>query len=128
MSDGFRELIVDFGRAPQEVAAKLPRIMSKSGLQVKRRLQENYRRSPHFKQVARSVDYDVKRFGFAGLNVIQVEIGPNAHRDPSAALAGIAHFGGSNGGGGTVPDPVVPMRLEEPILVGYVEAMLRGVL
>ncbi|WP_372699416.1 hypothetical protein [Arthrobacter sp. JSM 101049] len=122
------ELVHDMGLAPAKLARKIKPIMAKTGLATKRRLQADLRASPHFKPAARSIDYDVKTFGFDGTGIIQVEVGPNAQRDTTAALAGLAYFGGSNGGGGTVADPVVAMRQEEPILLGFLEMATEGLL
>lgn len=123
-----RKLAHDFGLVAPKVANKVKPIMAKTGLAMKKRMQADFRGSAHFKQVAASVDYDVKVLGLGGDGVIQVEVGPNAARSSSAALAGIAYFGTSKGGGASVPDPIVPMRLEEPILLGFLEMAVEGLL
>lgn len=122
------KLIHDFGKVPAKVAKKVEPIMRKTGMQVKRRLQSDLRASRSFRSAARSVDYDVTKASFGEASVITVEIGPNAHRHPSAALAGFAYFGGSRGGGGTVPDPIVAMRQEETILLGFLEMAVEGLI
>lgn len=116
-----RALARDFGQVSPKLVKKIKPIMNKTGLAMKKRMQADLRSSQHFKQVARSVDYDLKELGFGGDSVIQVEVGPNRSRDPSASLAGIAYFGTSKAGGATVPDPEIPMRLEESIMVGFLE-------
>lgn len=123
-----RQLARDFGQVSPKVVKKVQAIMPKTGLAMKKRMQADFRGSAHFKQVAQSVDYDVKVLGFGGDGVIQVEVGPNAARSSSAALAGIAYFGTSKGGGASVPDPIVPMRLEEPIFLGFLEMAVEGLL
>lgn len=123
-----RQLARDFGQVSPKVVKKVQAIMPKTGLAMKKRMQADFRGSAHFKQVAQSVDYDVKVLGFGGDGVIQVEVGPNAARSSSAALAGIAYFGTSKGGGASVPDPIVAMRLEEPVLLGFLEMAVEGLL
>lgn len=119
-----RKLAHDFGLVAPKVANKVKPIMAKTGLQMKKRMQADFRGSAHFKQVAASIDYDVRLSG----DSIEVEIGPNAARSKAAPLAGIAYFGTSRGGGASVPDPVVAMRLEEPILLGFLEMAVEGLL
>lgn len=119
-----RKLAHDFGLVAPKVAAKVKPIMAKTGLAMKKRMQADFAGSAHFKQVAASIDYDVRLSG----DSIEVEIGPNAARSKAAPLAGIAYFGGSRGGGATVTDPRVPMRLEEPILLGFLEMAVEGLL
>lgn len=114
----------DFGRVSPQVVRKVEAIMPKTGLAMKKRMQADFRASAHFKQVAQSVDYDVK----TSSGGIQVEVGPNAARSPSAALAGIAYFGTSKGGGATVPDPRVPMAAEEAVFMRFLEAAVEGLL
>ena len=122
------KLIHDLGEIPAKVERKVMPIMRKTGLQTKRRLQAELSASKHFRGASRSVDYDVKRLSFRDASIITTEVGPNAHKHPAAALAGIAYFGGSRGGGGTVPDPIVAMRQEEPILLGFLEMAAEGIL
>lgn len=122
------ELARDLGQVPGKLARNVEKVIPKTGLEMKKRMQADLRKSTHFKQVAKSVDYDVKRLGFGGDSVIQAEIGPNKNRDTSASLAGIAYFGSSKAGGGTVPDPVVPMRLEAPKFFGFMEMAAEGLL
>lgn len=118
----------DFGLVPAKVAKKVKPIMAKTGLAMKGRMQKDLRGSPHFKSAAPSVDYDLTVSDVFGSGVIRVEVGPNAERHPAAALAGIAYFGGARGGGGTVADPIVPMRQEEPILLGYLSMAMEDLL
>lgn len=121
-------LIHDLGQIPAKVDRKIMPIMRKTGLQTKRRLQADLRASSSFRHAAQSVDYDVNRHSFGEATVITVEVGPNADRAKAAALAGFAYFGGAKGGGGTVPDPIVAMRREEPILLGFLEMAVEGLI
>ncbi|NQD40514.1 hypothetical protein [Glutamicibacter halophytocola] len=122
------KLIHDLGKIPAKVERKVMPIMRKTGIQTKRRLQAELGASKSFKAAARSVDYEVTTHTFGDASIIQVEVGPNAHKHSAAALAGIAYFGGSRGGGGTVPDPIVAMRQEEPVLLGFLEMAVEGLI
>ena len=127
-TDGIHELARDLGKLPDRLVKKVENVIPKTGQAMKKRMQSDFRGSKSFKQVAQSIDYEVKRLGFGDNAVIQVEIGPNAERSASAALAGIAYFGTSRPGGATVPDPVVPMRLEAPLFYGFMEMAAEGLL
>lgn len=127
-ADGIYELARDLGKVPTNLVRNIEKVVPKTGLTMKKRMQADFRSSKHFKQVARSVDYDVKRLGFGDSATIQVEVGPNKNRDTSASLAGIAYFGSSKAGGATVPDPTVPMRLEAPLFFGFMEMAAEGLL
>lgn len=100
-----RALSVDLGSAASKVLPEV-RATVKRGLQnIKDDLSAEYAASRHFKALAGSPSYDVDNGGLSG------EVGPDKSR--GGALANIAHFGGANGGGGTVDlDGVV--AAEEP--------------
>lgn len=127
-ADELYALARDLGKVPTNLVRNVEKVVPKTGLAMKKRMQADFRSSQHFKQVAQSVDYDVKRLGFGDSATIQVEVGPNKHRNTSASLAGIAYFGSSKAGGATVPDPVVPMRLEAPVFFGFMEMAAEGLL
>lgn len=120
------KLAHDMGLIPGKLVKKIKPIMSKTGLQVKNQMRKDARGSRHFKQIAPTIGYDVKEFGFDGDGVIQVEIGPST--GGAGSLAGIAYFGTSRPGGGTVRDPAVVMRLEEPKFLGFLEMAAEGLL
>lgn len=121
------KLAHDMGLIPGKLVKKIKPIMGRTGLQVKNQMRKDARGSRHFKQLAPTINYDVREFGFDGDGVIQVEIGPDTSHN-SASLAGIAYFGTSRPGGGTVRDPAVVMRLEEPKFLGYLEMAAEGLL
>lgn len=126
--DGIDEIIRDMGKANQKLVSKMKPLMSKTALSVKKRMQADLRKSRYFKSVARSVSYDLAQTTWDGTGVFQFEVGPDRSVSPSASLAGIAYFGGSNGGGGTVRDPIIPAREELPVFVGYCEMIAGGIL
>lgn len=107
-------LMRDLRKIPADMVPKMRGVVAKSAVNTKKLMQKDARRSRHFKQIARSIDYDLKVHEFGGDGVIEAEIGPDASRDPSAALAGIAYFGTSKPGGGTVRNPEDAMLEEAP--------------
>ena len=121
-------LASDLGKMPQIMARKSKPIFRRTALEVKRGMQADFRESKHFKQVAASVDYDVNEYGIFGSSVMTAEIGPNADRNSSAPLAGIAYFGGVNGGGGTVRDPVFHAVEQGSRMVGHIRDAAEGLL
>lgn len=118
----------DFGLMPGKYLRRIRPIFNRTALEVKKAMQDDLKKSRYFKQVARSVDYDLTRGGTAGDLGLHTEVGPNAARDPNAALAGIAYFGGARGGGGTVRDPVIHARDQGQKMVGYLELAAEGLL
>ena len=114
----------DFGVMPDKYVKKIRPIFNRTALEIKRGMQDDFKGSRHFKQVARSIDYEVTD-GPAGLTA---EIGPNVSRNPSASLAGIAYFGGSRGGGGTVRDPVIHAREQGQKMIGFLGMAAEGLL
>ncbi len=103
-----RALASDLRQAPRNLESETKSIISKGGVQIKDRMRSEMGRSRHFGHIARSIDFD--EIGSGG--TIGVEVGPNAATSSSAPLAGIAYFGGANGGGGTVPDPMQALEDE----------------
>lgn len=127
-SQGFDDLARDLGRAPASVVKGIGPILRRTALEVKRGMVEDFQKSRHFRQVARSIDYDVTTTGAFGSHVVQAEIGPNAARHRSAALAGIAYFGGANGGGGTVRDPSHHLQVQGELMEKYIGDLLEEAL
>ena len=121
-------LAMDLGKMPQVMGRKCAPIFRRTALEVKKGMQADLRQSKHFKQIAASVDYDLNEYKMFGSFVMTAEVGPNAERNPSAPLAGIAYFGGVNGGGGTVRDPVIHARDQGSMMIGYLEMAAEGLL
>lgn len=117
-------LISDMGDMPRKAESGIRGVMNRGGLEMKRKWQANFSTSRSFKMIARSVDYDVSAASILGGGNISVEVGPNAATDSSAPLAGIAMFGGSRGGGGTVPEPDSILESEADTAVGYINRLL----
>ena len=96
-------------------------VLTKGAVNVKNQLQAEARGSRHFR--------------FAGLinfeqhvtaNTAEAEIGPR--KVGAGNLANIAYFGGSNGGGGTLPDPELALQAEAPAFEDQLGKALEGLL
>lgn len=109
-------LIRDLERLPDEVRGEIEPIFEKTALQVKNRMQADFQGSTHFHQVGRTIDYETRQAG----DGFEAEIGPNRDRGGAAALAGIAYFGGVNGGGGTIPEPDSIAEDEADIMARFI--------
>ena len=78
---------------------------------VKARMRSDASGTRHFRKLARTITYDQREFwGGPG-----AEIGPE--RRGQGRLAGIAYFGGRNGGGGMIPDPSGALDAAGPALI-----------
>lgn len=106
--EGFDELAREFADTEPRVQREMPRIMRKAGVNIKDEWNAAASRSRHFR-IAGTVTFD-ENLHFGAMH--EVEVGPDrsvgrraGKRSGPAGLAGIAHFGGANGGGGTLGDP-----------------------
>lgn len=105
-------LIRDLRQIPAAMVPKIRGVVAKSAANTKRIMAKDARSSRHFKQLAPTISYDTKVHEFAGDAVIEAEIGPSG--GGAASLAGIAYFGTSKPGGGTVRNPEDAMLEEAP--------------
>lgn len=108
MSDGFSLDVGDLLRfgddlvaAADELLDKVKPVVARGALNIKMSMQDDMKQSEHFKQVARSITYDVSQ----GQGWVEAEIGPKTAGQVVGDLAHLAYFGGAHGGGGTVRDP-----------------------
>ena len=120
-------------KIPAEMVPKLKAVVEKSALNTKKIMQADVRKSSHFRGKKRpgldaSIDYDIKVLEFGGDAEIQAEVGPNPARNPAAALAGLAYFGTSKPGGGTVRNPEDAMLEEAPNFYEYAFKATEGLL
>jgi len=122
----FDGLIRDLMKIPAEMAPKIRGVVAKSALNTKKIMQKDARSSRHFKQLAPTISYDLKTHQFAGDGVIEAEIGPAG--GGAASLAGIAYFGTSKPGGGTVRNPEDAMLEEAPNFYEYAFKATEGLL
>jgi hypothetical protein len=128
---GLRAFEVDLREAGSGISAKVTPVVHRGAGNVQRQLNAEMRASTHFKGVLKDgrIDYDLTRTATeAGGGIIEAEIGPRSGPGRSGALANIAYFGGSRGGG-TVPDPAGALEAEAPrfekALADVLEQVLR---
>ena len=116
----------DFLKIPGEMVPKIKGVVAKSALNTKKIMQADAKRSRHFGQLARTISYDIKEHSFAGDGVIEAEIGPAG--GGAASLAGLAYFGSSKPGGGTVRNPEAAMLEEAPNFYEFTFRATEGLL
>ena len=119
-------LAKSFRAIPALMVPKMRGVVAKSAINTKKIMQKDAQGSRHFKQLARTISYDLKVHEFAGDGVIEAEIGPSG--GGSASLAGIAYFGTSRPGGGTVRNPEDAMLEEAPNFFEYAFKATEGLL
>lgn len=117
-----RSLATDFARIPDKVMRGVQPVVSKGALNIKQEMQMDLASSESFKGITFSVSYDVT----VTATGVQADIGPRKSRE-GGALANIAYFGTSRGGG-TVADPAEPLMREGDRFEAALVALLDGVL
>lgn len=105
-------LASSFRKIPAAMVPKMRGIVTKAAANTRNIMRKDARRSLHFRQIAPTISYDIKVHEFAGDALIEGEIGPAG--GGAASLAGIAYFGTSRPGGGTVRNPEDAMLEEAP--------------
>jgi hypothetical protein len=131
---GFDRYAGDLAAAAREVAAGIPGVVKNGAGNVKKDWNAAFWASTYFKGAGGSVNYDVT----TGPGFIEAEIGPDLERfpgqpgpgrkSPAAGMANIAHFGGANGGGGTVADPQEFLDREAPAFEKYLTQLIEQAL
>ena len=106
-----RKLATDLREAGSVVRSEARAVVSKGALNIKNQMRDEAKRR-HY-DFSHRITYDIK----GGLDSIEAEIGPET--GGVGSLAGIAYFGGVNGGGGTVPDPMGALEAEAPNVERY---------
>lgn len=129
-TSGFDAYAGDLKLAVAEIGAEIPKVVGRGALNVKNEWNKAFWDSEHFKGIGGTVSYDTK----VTAQFVEAEVGPDKERHPglpgpprakrAAPLANIAHFGGANGGGGTVADPQTFLDHEEPRLLAALDAMI----
>ena len=119
----------DLRKIPAAMVPKMRGVVAKSALNTKKLMIADVKKSRHFTGKKKpgldaSIDYDLTING----DVIEAEIGPNPAKAPAAALAGIAYFGTSKPGGGTVRNPEDAMLEEAPNFYEYALRATEGLL
>ncbi|MCD1286487.1 MULTISPECIES: HK97 gp10 family phage protein [unclassified Brevibacterium] len=98
-------------------------ILVKGAVEMKRNLKENARGSKYFKQFAKKITYDKKRRASG----VEIELGPEndkptGKKPGGGPGAGVAYFGGANGGGGTL-DFDEPVEREFDAIDSYMKKL-----
>lgn len=125
-ASGLDGLAKSFRQIPAAMVPKLKGVISKSAVNTKAILRKDAAGSKHFKQLARTISYDLKVNSFGGDGVIEAEVGPAG--GGSASLAGIAYFGTSRAGGGTLRNPEDAMLEEAPNFYEFAFQATEGLL
>lgn len=115
-----------FRLIPVVMVPKLKGVVAKSAVNTKKIMRKDAAGSKHFKQLARTISYDVNVFQFAGDGVIEAEVGPSG--GGAASLAGIAYFGTSRAGGATLRNPEDAMLEEAPNFYEFAFQATEGLL
>jgi hypothetical protein len=116
----------EFLKIPAAMIPKLKAVVAKSAVVTKDAMRKDASGSKHFKQIARTINYDLDVHEFGGDAVIEAEIGPSGAG--SASLSGIAYFGTSRPGGGTLRDPEEALLEEAPNFYEYAFKATEGLL
>ena len=103
-------LAQELGGASERMIGETVKVGRRGANNVKRDWREAAGKSRYF-AMGHTINYD-ERDAFG---VYEAEVGPD-RRYRYARLAGIAHFGGANGGGGTLGDPSRFAEAEAPRL------------
>jgi hypothetical protein len=116
----------DLTKIPAAMVPKIKGVVAKSALNTKNIMRKDLRGHKHFKQIAPTISYDLKVHSFAGDGVIEAEVGPTP--GGGGSLAGIAYFGTSRPGGGTVRNPEDAMLEEAPNFYEFTFKATEGLL
>lgn len=118
-SDDLRQLAADLAKGVD--LGEVRGVVHKGAVNIKTQLREEASASRHFK-MAQTITFDeIQEFGGPA-----AEIGPV--KKGAGNLANIAYFGGTNGGGGTVPDPNGALSAEEPRFIEALAALADRIL
>jgi len=115
-----------FRAIPAAMVPKLRGVVAKSALNTKNAMRKDAQSSKHFKQLAPTISYDLKVHTFGGDGVVEAEVGPTP--GGSGSLAGIAYYGTSRPGGGTVRNPEDAMLEEAANFYEYAFKATEGLL
>lgn len=110
-----RELAHDLRQAPEKVQRAAPGVVKKAANNIKTEWRAAAGGSRYF-PMGHTITYDVD----TDAGGIEAEVGPD-RSFRHARLAGIAHFGGANGGGGTLGDPQRFLASEAPRMADALE-------
>lgn len=123
-----RALAADLTAAGSGIASTVRPIVEKGAVKIKAQMRAEMSASVHFKPAARSISYDMHGGQMFGVGVIEAEIGPRTGAGQPGALANIAYFGTSRGGGGSVADPQGALDAELPHFERALSAAVDGLI
>lgn len=109
----------DLGRVASTLLPKIDAVAKRGAENIKGEMASDAAGSRHFRGIAQTIDYDRDY----GLGYVGYEVGPNRERGGQAPLAGVAYFGGANGGGGTL-DIDGPLEREAPKFMKALDELL----
>lgn len=112
---------------------KIKPIVTKGAQNIKKAMQADAKKSKHFKQLAAAVGYDINRIDYGLDGGFEAVIGYGGKGEFSygaaaAPLAGIAIFGSSRPGGGTVRNPEEALKDEAPNFEAELGKLADGIL
>jgi hypothetical protein len=90
--DDLDRLAADLESVPKSIGPFLTSAMHVTSLRIKKGAQAKVRRRRHFKQAARAIDYDLKRFRGFGAAIIESEIGYSKEKY-GGPLGNLVEFG-----------------------------------
>lgn len=106
-----------------DIAPGVKQVVSKGSLKIKNQIKKDFASSRHFKGVT-NISYELVSSG----DNVESAIAPFVENEGFGDLVGIAIHGASRGGGGTVADPEVALRAEEPFVLSAIGDLLEQVL
>lgn len=114
-TEGFEDLAGDMRHAADELRKDVGQVVSRGALNIKQQIKNDFRKSRFFGStkpggVIQNVRYNLDRKA----DSIEAEIAPFVDNGGAGGLTGIAIYGGSRGGGGTVADPILALQAEAP--------------
>lgn len=122
--DELRAFAVELGKVATSALKDVDPIVKRGAQNVKDDLVADAEGSGGaFRGIGRTISYDRAY----AVGQVAYEVGPDRDRGGQAPLAGIAYFGGANGGGGTL-DIDGPLDREEPRLMKALDDYLGGLL
>lgn len=122
-----RALGADLTAAGSGIAARVRPVVVRGAVAIKNQMRSDMRASRHFKGGGGDIDFDVTAVELFGVGVIEAEIGPHTGPGNPGAIANIAYFGTSRGGG-TVRDPQTALDAEAPRFEAALADLLDGLL
>lgn len=108
-----KQLAANLTAAGSGMAARVRPVVVRGAVQIKNQLRREMSGSSSFKGAARDIDFSMTSAKVFGVGVIEAEIGPRSGAGRPGALANVAYFGTSRGGG-TVADPQGALEAEAP--------------